>query len=176
MATRTVCTDCQKWIIRQDNFINTAIFAYDNSMQLFMKQYKFNGDYRLRLIFSAFMQAFINQRYKVENLVIVPVPVTETTLLQRGFNQVCGLLSEVKYMDCLTMKAISKVPQSMKTRQDRLLTPQPFELRPNLYKNLTGKNILIVDDIYTTGVTIRHAAKALSIVQPSKIMGLTLAR
>ncbi len=42
--------------------------------------------------------------------------------------------------------------------------------------NIAGKDILIVDDIYTTGSTIRHAAKVLKNAGASTVLSLTLAR
>jgi competence protein ComFC len=41
---------------------------------------------------------------------------------------------------------------------------------------MMGKDIVIVDDIYTTGATIRHAAKALKKQGAETIFSLTVAR
>ncbi|WP_268912814.1 ComF family protein [Lentilactobacillus sp. SPB1-3] len=176
METNTICHDCQKWNDQNSVFVNTAMFEYDEFMKEFMYQYKFNGDYRLRLIFATCIKDFIRSHFKKTNLVVVPIPVSMTTMNTRGFNQVCGLLEYVNYQECLTVKSIDKPLQSHKNRQGRLSTAQPFELINSTTKNLAGKNILIVDDVYTTGTTIRHAVKALEEVHPASILGMTLSR
>jgi competence protein ComFC len=41
---------------------------------------------------------------------------------------------------------------------------------------LEHKSILIIDDIYTTGTTLRHAAKALITAGAKEVSSITLAR
>ncbi len=52
----------------------------------------------------------------------------------RGFNQVIGLLREVPYQSILGTRASSKVAQSSKTKEERLL-----QLSNHLYLNLQKK-------------------------------------
>lgn len=87
------------------------------------------------------------------------VPVTPTTLQTRGFNQVAGWLAAPLAPGLMTQATAKSVPQSKKDRQARLRTPQPFKMAPNTI--LAGQRVLLVDDIYTTGRTMRHAATLL---------------
>ncbi|WP_447409442.1 ComF family protein [Weissella confusa] len=69
----------------------------------------------------------------------------------------------------------NKSVQSLKTRQDRLNTAQPFMCQlGNL--DLTGQRICLVDDVYTTGRTLRHAATCLYECGAKQICTITLAR
>lgn len=168
---RSLCHDCQRW--PQQSFYNQALFTYNEAMQGYFDQYKFKGDYRLRQVFSAALQACLAT---MQSAIIVPIPVTPTTMVTRGFNQVTGWLGEGENLSWIRTKTQTKgVPQSQKTRQDRLQTPQPFELTADA-PMLTAKTVVLVDDVYTTGRTIRHAADLVLENGAKSVIGLTLAR
>ncbi|MGL2319807.1 hypothetical protein ACFIVR_06345 [Oenococcus oeni] len=55
-----------------------------------MHQYKFVGDYRLRLVFlEKLSDKFKNTIIKSD--FVIPIPISKKTLQIRGFNQVTGL-------------------------------------------------------------------------------------
>ena len=172
-----ICPDCTRWLVNEKmDFNNVALFAYNLWMKEYMHRYKFIGDYRLRLMFTQFIKNYIRTNYPNRNLVVVPVPVAPETSALRGFNQVQGLLEDVEYLEALHTINRKKSPQSAKNRFERMSTSQPFALIQGCEKQIYDKNVLIVDDVYTTGRTIRHAATAVLMANPRKIMGLTLAR
>lgn len=168
------CHDCLRW--QQSyafDFSNRALYEYNQQMKDFMKQYKFNGDYYLRKVFSG----QIHQQLKKCPDVIVPIPVGRDTMLTRGFNQVTGLLELVNYSNILKVKAKRKaVRQSEKNRRQRIELIQPFELIQSQKYLIENQSILLVDDVYTTGTTIRHAASLLYHAGATSVRGLTLAR
>jgi len=168
---RSLCHDCQRW--PQQAFYNQALFTYNEAMQAYFEQYKFKGDYRLRAVFRAVLMARLAS---LQPAIVVPIPVTANTMVTRGFNQVTGWLSDGENSGWLKTKHQTKaVPQSQKKRQARLLTPQPFELT-GAGPDLTAKTVVLVDDVYTTGRTIRHAADLILENGAKSVIGLTLAR
>jgi len=168
---KQLCQDCQRWPAN-GTFHNIALFTYNAAMHRNFQQYKFQGDYQLRRVFAATMQQAVAEQ-TVDR--VLSVPVTPTTMQTRGFNQVTGWLAAGMNQTELFTKAKSKaVPQSKKDRQARLQTPQPFELTTGV--ELTGQRVLLVDDIYTTGRTMRHAAALLMENGAKTVTGLTLAR
>lgn len=118
-----------------------------------MHRYKFQGDYRLRLVFLERFSKFVRE---MKADVVIPIPVTPYTMQTRGFNQVIGLL-DCPY-DSTIIKTVNthKTRQSQKSRKQRLLTEQPFMLTAP--QKIQDKRVLLVDDIYTTGRTLYHAA------------------
>nr|WP_243465560.1 hypothetical protein [Oenococcus oeni] len=59
-------------------------------MKKFMHQYKFVGDYRLRLVFlEKLSDKFKNTIIKSD--FVIPILISKKTLQIRGFNQVTGL-------------------------------------------------------------------------------------
>lgn len=165
------CNDCLLWKA-VPNFSNRAPFQYNDLLRQFMSQYKFYGDYRLRKVFQAKIEREVRQLH-VD--LVLPIPINPATQQHRGFNQVAGFLERVETIDGLvTRDRVKQQPQSGKNRQERLRTEQPFTLNLSSEK-FNKKRVLIVDDIYTTGRTIRHAATLLQNAGASEVMGLTLA-
>lgn len=167
------CAECEIWLTAGYSAIhNQALFAYDEQMQQYFKQYKFQGGYHLR---DVFQQMLAQRLVKVAPTMIVPIPITAETQNQRGFNQVSSWLEKCEINEILTCISTSKAVQSMKTRRERLQTTQPFCLvTENL--DLTGQRICIVDDVYTTGRTLRHASSCLYESGATQICTVTLAR
>ncbi|WP_162256154.1 ComF family protein [Lentilactobacillus senioris] len=165
------CADCQHW--QDPDFTNRALYEYNKAFKEYMVKYKFMGDYRLRLVFQTELSRVINKTKKM----VVAIPVNPDTLKTRGFNQVTGWFANVKYYDVLTPIDTTKaVAQSQKTRKERLELKQPFRLIETAVSAIKGQDILIVDDVYTTGRTIRHAAELIRNAGARSVTGLTMAR
>lgn len=165
------CIDCQKWQKLGDVFVNESIFQYNDAMKNFMHRYKFVGDYQLRMIFQKEIRKKIRK-----DLLVVPIPVSAETQINRGFNQVIGLLGNTEYVDALMVKEKRKVRQSELNRQQRIHNKQVFTINPKHASQIIDQRILLVDDIYTTGTTIRHAAEVLRNNGAKQVLGLTLCR
>ncbi|MCH5385089.1 ComF family protein [Limosilactobacillus reuteri] len=153
------------------NLHHRGLYRYNEAMKEYMQRYKFNGDYRLRMVFQREFSKVVNEQ---KTDLIVPIPVTSTTMQTRGFNQVIGLLREVSYQPILRTKASSKVAQSSKTKEERLTTKQPFILESP--EKVINKRILLVDDVYTTGWTLYHAAVLFKQAGCKEIGSVSLAR
>lgn len=170
------CQDCQAWqlAIPGVELNPESLFCYDEALHDWFQQYKFKGDIRLSHSFSQELNAYFR---KYAQWLIVPIPVSASRLKSRGFNQVEELLKAamVPYVSLLKKQTQAELPQSNKTRHDRLKAPQSFYLAEK--KNLiTKRRVLIVDDVYTTGRTILHAKECLAQGQPLGLKTFSLAR
>lgn len=155
-----LCPDCQKWKIDYPNypFKHTALYQYNEFVKEWIEAYKYAGDYRLGELYKKEIQSFF---YKQKKL-IIPIPISYRSKQLRGFNQVEGLLefAGVKYTPALIHCGTGE-KQSSKDRKMRMLSPQPFKLDEVFQDKIKGKAIILVDDIYTTGRTLFHAADCL---------------
>ena len=106
-------------------------------------------------------------------ITIVPIPLSPERLQERGFNQAEALIVEAGLQSANLLKRTHSEKQSKKSRSDRIHVPQVFSLEPT---TLEGKRILLVDDIYTTGSTLRHAAKILVENGAASVSSITIAR
>jgi len=114
--------------------------------------------------------------------VIIPLPVTEKRLRERGFNQSFIIAEEISHM---TGKPVdhSTLRKMRDTKDQYMLSKE--ERRKNIVrafglkgpaKRLAGKRLLLVDDLFTTGSTISEAAKTLKGAKPESILVFALAR
>lgn len=113
--------------------------------------------------------------------VIIPVPLHRRRLRYRGFNQALLLSHELTThfsvplsFDNL-MRVRYTVPQVELSAADRRMNVEgAFRLsRP---EHITGKAVLLVDDVFTTGATINECAAVCMQADAARVTALTLAR
>lgn len=165
-----LCQDCQGWQKQGYQVNHHSLYAYNEAMREYFMKYKFQGDYLLAKVFARELAQALSA---YNDYTFVPIPVSESTYQLRGFNQVSGLLSEaqVPWQDYLRKEEREK--QSHLNRQARLQLVQPFSMLP--HQTLPEK-ILLIDDIYTTGSTLRQAQLCLLKAGAKKIKTFSLAR
>lgn len=170
-----LCHDCLRW--EQDpqwqgNLVkNTSLFLYNDFLKEVIAVYKFRGDY---IVAKVFADRIKEELQKMEVDLLVPIPLSEERLYERGFNQAEALLLEAGYTPTALLTRVHSEKQSKKSRSERIHLPQVFAIDPQI--NIQGKNIVLMDDIYTTGSTLRHAAKLLKATGAASIQSLTIAR
>lgn len=98
--------------------------------------------------------------------ILVPVPISEGSLKQRGFNQTEVLAKEISKhiktkVDSKSLIRVKETPSqrelSREEREKNLLCA--FQLKDN--SKVKGKNVLLIDDVYTTGSTSKECTRVL---------------
>ena len=142
----------------------SLFFTKDSIVQslIFALKYK-NQKKAGRLLGNIIGQDLLNsQRFKNIDCMI-PIPLSKKKQRARGYNQalvICeGIQEKLPHITILPnlLKEKSSKSQTLQNRIERNnLSEQPFKLiAPSLLKN---KNVLIVDDVITTGATMEAAA------------------
>lgn len=173
-TSQQVCSDCRYYDKNGEDplMFNYSIFTYNEHMQDMISRWKYRGDYVLGNAFEdALKTAFRNVFPKSNHFEIVPIPLSEERLKERGFNQAAMLARFISTQPIQALTRIHGEKQSKKSRQERLAAINPFKLKIQL-----KKPVILVDDIYTTGITIRHAANVLKQAGCPKVYSLTLIR
>lgn len=167
------CYDCVRW--ENDTEWsgsldqNVSLYAYNSFMKEIIARYKYRGDYILAKLFID------DVKWKCPKAdMYVPIPLSQERLYERGFNQAEAILQVANTASTHLLTRIHSEKQSKKSRSDRIHLPQVFNLTKNY--DLTDKKIVLIDDIYTTGSTLRHAAKLLKQSGAKSVSSLTLAR
>jgi len=122
--------------------------------------------------------------FNKNNSILIPVPLHKKRLKWRGFNQ-SELLAQVISQE-LNIPVINNIlirnkhtlPQvkleNSKQRKENI--EQAFQINPNFKNNLENKTLILIDDVSTTGATLKECTKALKSLKPKKIIGLVVAR
>lgn len=172
-----ICSDCIEWSNRYNNedvlTRNYSAFKYNEFTQKYLARWKYQGDFILIDGIKELTKIYIkeNLNFIDETYTIIPIPLSEERIKERAFNQatsIAKLLGEVEE-SFLTQQSNEK--QSKKTKKERIGSINYFKV----HNKLTGK-VLLVDDIYTTGTTVRHAATLLLENGASEVSSFTFIR
>lgn len=167
------CYDCVRWEedAEWSGYLqkNDSIYLYNDFLKEVLSQYKFRGDYILAKIFAQKIQEKLKD---IDYDLLVPIPLSKERLFERGFNQSEAFIREAGLIATNLLHRTHSEKQSKKSRKDRIHLPQVFRIQ----EDVQHKNIVLIDDIYTTGSTLRHAAKLLKSRGAKSVSSLTLAR
>lgn len=172
-----VCPDCSVWkkVYPDYSFKHSSLYYYNDFSKAFIEKYKIAGDCELSKLFAYDLKRRLGPLEKKS--LIIPIPMSEASRQKRGFNQVEVLLESagIAYVPCLDNIGTGE-KQSRKNKTERMKTEQPFILRPDKKAFIEGASIILVDDLYTTGRTLFHAADALKPHKPEHIETFSLFR
>jgi ComF family protein len=111
---------------------------------------------------------------------VVPVPLSEVRLLQRGFNQ--ATLISKQFAQMLGLRHDEKALIRERDTKSQVGLDATARLRNvrrafrGSPKNIQRQRVLIVDDLYTTGATMSACAESLLAAGASAVYGLTVGR
>jgi len=115
--------------------------------------------------------------------VIVPVPLHRWRLLRRRYNQAAIMGRALakstgkEFIADALLRTRSTPPQGhLKAKERARNVRSAFEIHPKRRGQIAGKNIILIDDVYTTGATVRECTKALKKAGAADVSVLTLAR
>ena len=158
-----------------------TIFEFDQTVQTLIHEIKYRKARKLasRLASYAYKQLDVTLPWKRGDLVI-PVPLFRVREKERGFNQSSAIAqgffpdSNFTHQNQIVLRVKSTVSQTELNRDERLKNVhQAFTVsRPD---SVRDKNIVLVDDVITTGATINECARVLKEAGAGNIWGLTLA-
>ncbi len=117
-----------------------------------------------------------------DTTLIVPVPLSKKRLLERGFNQAAVLskiLAKQIGVNLDEQSLIRKVDTpmhrvGMDSKAREMSVENAFEVKRS--KLLRGENVLLVDDVFTSGATVSNCAKTLKENNANKVYVFTLAK
>jgi len=158
------------------------VFKYDGIIREKIIEYKF---YEKSYLYKTFAKIILKNEKKYSFLrnygIIIPVPIHKKRKVERGYNQSSLIAKELS--NNLEIICIENILYKIvnNTMQSTLSQKQRSENVKNVYgiKNIEyikNKNIILFDDIYTTGSTANECAKLLKQNGANKILVLTLAK
>jgi len=163
----------------------TALFYYPKIgiVRQLIHQLKYKKQEEISAFLGKWLGVELNETGYYNTIdVVIPVPLHKKRMKSRGYNQVEGFGKELAlslkatYNDTTLIRIKDTASQTVKDRLTRWRNVQTIFEVSELEK-LQGKHILLVDDVITTGATIKACVTALNKIPNIKlslaVMGYT---
>ena len=156
-----------------------AVYQEENSVGRLIKTLKYSYAEDVLEVFAKMIDGFLRYHLGVlsEIDLIVPVPLHRRRLAERGFNQ-AWLLADIlgrkigRPVADLLKRDRYTLQQAKLSREER----QTNVRQAFVNNNFQADNILLVDDVFTTGATMQECARVLKSSGVKSVIGFSVAR
>jgi len=160
-----LCVECRQ---NPPSFnIARAVGPYEEPFRIAVKVFKFLGRKQLAKKMGDMMAEVVEREPRFWPLdIIVPVPISQGNLRQRGFNQTELLARQIGRrlkiaVDPGILVRIKETPSQRELTREEREKNLLYAFKVTQPQKVLGKKILLVDDVYTTGSTIRECTRVL---------------
>ncbi len=172
----------EQFSIPGEIYISTAwaLFEFDQAFQNLIHHLKYSRRRKpVLVVLDYYEQQILNQLSDINHDLVISIPLHIRKLRERGYNQVddmsCWLANRLKATIGNNLVERTKYTQSQtqlnaKERQENV--SKAFAVKDE--SAITGKHILLVDDVLTTGATANTLAQVLHNTGAAEINLLTL--
>jgi ComF family protein len=172
------CSEC--WGIKSSLDSIRSVFIFDGIIRQAVHELKYRNVQTISGCLAGFMSSYF-QEYGLRGDVLVPVPLHEKRLRERGYNQshllaeaLSGLIS-LEVNPALLKRVRNTGPQARSASvQERKANMEDTFICES--DGAADRNIVIIDDVCTSGATLESCATALKSAGAGHVLGFTLAR
>lgn len=178
-----ICDNCLRKIntipVEHQNDIISYGY-YGGILKKLILDFKYKSNFTAGSILAHLLSEFIINNIDYKNYVITYVPLSKRSKKKRGFNQ-CEYIS--KYIGKkLSIECIDAIVKCKETKEQKTLNKSErmlnikdaFKIKSKI--NLKNVNIMLIDDVTTTGATLRECCRILKKDGVNDIKLLTLAK
>ena len=172
------CSACQKWQLELNGI--RSPFLFEGTMRKAIHQLKYNNFKALAFPLARLLAEYLETK-PLPAEVIVPVPLHSRRLRERGYNQ-SGLIAR-ELGRLIDLPVVEDSLLRLRDNPAQVKAPDAEARRKNVLgvfvccnRELWRKNVLLIDDVCTTGATLDSCAIALNKIGVGSVWGLTLAR
>ncbi len=157
-----------------------SCFHYEGNVRNAIIRYKFAGLDKYALDFAEFLKVCVDKNLDGEYDIISWVPLSKKRMRKRGYDQAKRLAEELAIkLERTPVRTLVKcrdaAPQSRQTN--------PSSRKANVlgaYEiasvDVSGKRVIIIDDVLTTGSTVSECARMLKTAGADKVYVITIAK
>ena len=145
-----------------------------------IKENKFHGNTHAATLLAGILDRYLKE-YVNQSVVVIPIPLSKLRKKTRGYNQVEQILQQLPPQTGVSIRA----DILSRAKDTPAQTTQPKEARLKNMKNAFVANapkditerctVIIIDDVVTTGATLRAAREAITPTLPSSTTIICLA-
>lgn len=169
-----VCDTCKRQTVLRRVWVVTE---YGGTSKELLRLYKYERTRSAADVIADAMEDILP--FLPEDIIIIPVPTASSRIRLRGYDHAVLLAREVaRHRKLISVRALTRLSQSRQVGADR-------KTRLNQLKNdflitnssiVKGANILLVDDVVTTGATIETASLVLKNAGAKSVSGVLFAQ
>lgn len=175
------CSQCEdlKFVFGK----NESLGVFTGKLRELIHLYKFN---KRRSLYRFFSQLLIKHKrsFILAHDILIPVPLNRARYSERGFNQSFLIAREIArssgitfYGSILNRRGKSNPQSSIASRNERLINiSDEFTVKSKWEMTIAGRNVLLFDDVLTTGATVSVCTEVLYKRGVSNVDVLTIAR
>ena len=170
-----VCYKCENQFKTRGNifFIEgvevMVLYYYDSFLKDLLYKYKGCYDYVLKDCFLLYNKSYIKKKYKGHSIVLAPS--SNKSEKERGFNHLEEIFKSLKMPIIKCFQKCCEWKQSDKKLSERANIQKVIKIDKSLLKGV--KRVLIVDDVLTSGSTIRTMIKQIPSNIDKKVLVLS---
>jgi len=175
-----VCGKCLQQ--RPEYFKALSVLKYDETSRILITKFKYFDQTNLAEYFAKLMFRQANTILSDIDF-IAPIPLHKFRIIKRKYNQSAllakniGFLSKKIVLLDLLIRTKNNKPQASLNQKMRIRNVAGiFLVKEKYLGEIKGKNILLVDDVITTGATVQSCCKALKKFGAKKVYVLTLTK
>ncbi|MCR5608272.1 MAG: ComF family protein [Lachnospiraceae bacterium] len=170
------CYDCQRLEFSYER--GFSIWLYDDKLKKSIIDFKYKGKKEYADYYAEEMFETLGKRIKSLNAdCMIPVPIHKKKYNIRGFNQAqviakkLGNYLDIPVIDYALIRVINTTPQKeLDNKERRKNLMKAFDIKDKqIFKRDNINNVLLIDDIYTTGSTIEACTRKLKQAGVSKV-------
>jgi ComF family protein len=160
---------------------NRSALAYDDGSRSMILRFKHGDQIHAVKAFIPWLRQ-VGQELLSDADIMIPVPLHRMRLIKRRYNQadiigreLVNYYPNITYYPDALLRIKNTMSQGHKKAKDRKKNVfRAFQTNP-IY-NYEDKNIVMIDDVYTTGATLNECAKMLYRAGAKEVNCLTLAK
>lgn len=158
---------------------NLSYGFYGGTLKTLILKFKYESDFTAGYLLSKLLVEMIKEN-EIYADVICYVPMTKKSEKKRGFNQ-CEVIARhigyhinVPVSDCIKKIKNTKEQKTL-TKEERVKSIKGA-FKVSRIKDIKNKNVILIDDVMTTGATINECKDVLKKSGVNKITVLTIAK
>ncbi len=174
---------CYRCLIKPPHFEKIfSPFMFKNGLRDAIHNMKYNGRRQIADTMGRLLSMYVEPIVRgLRYPLIIPVPLHKKRLRERGYNQsviIAGHISrhfEIALDFDTLIRGINNGPQAELPMKERIKNVKnAFSVNGN--RNIKGKEILMVDDVATTGSTLNECARVLLKAGAKRVLCVVVAR
>lgn len=191
-----MCALCERTITTRPHALSpttAALFDYQNPLvkrALWALKYHRKrplGKYFGLALYREFFKPLTRERkYADEEIILVPVPASAKAVAMRGYNHsglIAAAIAEAGKEDGLSLRVENNMLVKKRENTRQVETRTKEERKENVAdvfmvrhgERLTGKAVVLIDDVVTTGATVAAARRALLPWKPKRVLTIVVA-